>query len=216
MPESRRFVDLDNMDLVAALKLGDEEVFRRVVAQHHAALVHAALFFVRSSASAEDVAQETWLAVVKGIGSFEGRSSFKTWLFRVLVNQAMTRGKQEARVRPQSTQGCDLDHGSAAVLFHDVDHSGRDRWRATSTEWGLLPDSLVQSVEVADAIALAIAKLPELQCRVITMRDMTGLSTAEVCDLLKISPANERVLLHRARLRVRAVLESRFEPTIAA
>ena len=214
--QENSITDLDDAELVAALKSGDEDVFRRLVTHYNPALIRAARTFVRSPASAEDVAQETWLAVVRVIGAFEARSSFKTWLFRILVNQAMTRGKQEARLTPQSTQVADLGSTHGTTLFDGTDDDRPDRWRAVSTDWGLRPEALVQSAETAREIALAIASLPPLQCRVITMRDATGLTTIEVCDMLNISQANQRVLLHRARSRVRAILETRFEMRVAA
>ena len=215
-PQENGVADLDDIELVAALQAGDEDMFRRLVTHYQPALIRAARAHVRSSASAEEVAQETWLAVVRGIGAFEARASFKTWLFRILVNQAMTRGKQEARFTPQSTQGDDLGSSHSAASFDGTGYRSHDRWRAVSSDWGRRPEALVQSSETVREIALAIASLPPLQSRVMSMRDSTGLTTIEVCGLLKISEANQRVLLHRARSRVRKMLEARFEMKVAA
>ena len=124
--------DLDDAELIAALQAGNEDMFRRLVIHYHSALIRAARPYVRSNASAEEIAQETWLAVVRGIGAFEARSTFKTWLFRILVNQAMTRGKQEARLTPQSTQGDDLRDSGTAALFNGADCVRQDRWRSSA------------------------------------------------------------------------------------
>jgi len=195
---------------------GDEAAFRRVVTQYHPGLVRAARSFVRNSAIAEEVAQDTWLAVIRGIGSFEGRSSFKTWLFRILVNQARTRGARDSRITPA---GSFIDEGEPSVVasrFNDSDHRWPGHWRAVPTDWGVLPEERLASQETRLVITDTIALLPTSQCEVITLRDVEGLSSGDVCAVLGLSEGNQRVLLHRARSKVRAVLELHLEGVAAS
>jgi RNA polymerase sigma-70 factor (ECF subfamily) len=202
---------VDDIELVDALRRGEEAAFRRVVMQHHTALVRTARAFVRSSAIAEEVAQDTWLAVLGGLSTFEGRSSFKTWLFRILVNQARTRGQRESR---SSASGSFLDEDEASVSasrFNDMNARWPRHWRALPTDWGLLPEATIASAETRAVIERAIESLPSNQRQVITLRDMQGFESREVSSALDLSEANQRVLLHRARSRVRAVLELHLE-----
>lgn len=206
----------DERSLIEALQRGDDAAFRRVVMQYHASLVRAARSFVPSTAIAEEVAQETWIAVVRGIGRFEGRSSFKTWLFRILMNQAQTRGIRESRSTPVSTQLDDETPNGIAGRFHDAGERDAGHWRSAPSDWGRLPESLVESDETATTILEAIAALPARQREVITLRDVEGLTAAEVADVLDLSEGNQRVLLHRGRSKVRAMLERHFEGVAAS
>lgn len=210
---------MDDDDVVAALRRGDEATFRRVVAAHHPGLVRAARTFVRTESVAEEVAQDTWLAVIRGLDTFQERSSFKTWLFRILVNQARTRGVRESRITPfSSLVGDGGDHVSSvdADRFESDDGRWPGHWRAAPTDWGTLPEAVVTSAETRQVIEDAIASLPRNQREVITLRDVEGFSNGEVCDVLELSEGNQRVLLHRARSGVRSMLERHFEGVAAS
>ena len=203
-------------DVVDALRRGDEAAFRQVVLQYHPALVRTAKSFVRSQSVAEEVAQDTWLAVVRGLASFEGRSSFKTWLFRILINQARTRGQREART---TASGSFLEEDEASVSasrFNDMDHRWPRHWRALPTDWGQLPEDKLASDETRTVIDGVIESLPTNQRQVITLRDMEGFDSREVSTALDLSEGNQRVLLHRARSKVRAALELHLEGVATA
>src|SRR4051812_10356393 len=181
---------LDDIDVVDALRRGDEAAFRQVVLQYNAALVRTARSFVRSNAVAEEVAQDTWLAVIRGLAAFEGRSSFKTWLFRILVNQARTRGQREART---TASGSFLEEDEASVSasrFNDMDDRWPRHWRALPTDWGLLPEATLESAETRSVIEGAIESLPSNQRQVITLRDMDGFDSREVSTALELSEGN--------------------------
>ncbi len=193
----------DERQLVAALRSGDEAAFRDLIARYHAPFVRVAQMYVPSRALAEEVAQETWLAVLEGIDRFEGRSSLKTWLFRILTNRAKTRGMREGRSLPFSS----LENDDAAVdvdRFRDPDDGWPGHWRAPPRAF---PEERLLAAETRDVIADAIERLPETQRTVITLRDIEGWSADEVCNALTLSETNQRVLLHRARSAVRAALE---------
>lgn len=178
-------------DLVAALRAGDEAAFRRLVQQHHPAMVRVARSYLRSPAVAEEVVQETWLAVVEGIDRFEGRSSLKTWLYRILVNRALSRSVREQRSVPVAD-------------IPDVDPS-----RFRGGVWADPPDPALAFAgeETRRVVVSAIEGLPDQQRQVIALRDVEGCSAEEVCEVLDLTMGNQRVLLHRARSRVRAALE---------
>ena len=193
----------DERQLVAALRSGDEAAFRDLIARYHAPFGRVAQMYVPSRALAEEVAQETWLAVLEGIDRFEGRSSLKTWLFRILTNRAKTRGMREGRSLPFSS----LENDDAAVdvdRFRDPDEGWPGHWRAPPRAF---PEERLLAAETRDVIADAIERLPETQRTVITLRDIEGWSADEVCNALTLSETNQRVLLHRARSAVRAALE---------
>ena len=198
---ARRYAaEVDDEALLAALLKGDEAAFRELVGRYHETLVRVAQYYVGSRASAEDVAQETWVAVLKGIHRFEGRSSLKTWLLRVLANRARTTGAREHRQLP-------VDPTAAGPT---VDASRFDAGGAWSEPPEPFTDTIERRLDDAAVIAdvrAAIAALPETQRAVVTLRDVEGLSTAEVAVLLALTEVNVRVLLHRGRARVRAALE---------
>ena len=173
--------------------------FAQLVEQYHPALVRLAATFVPSRAVAEEVAQDTWLAVLRGIDRFEGRSSLKTWIFHILVNRARTTGAREHRTLPVAVG----DESSVDSRRFDRDGA----WTDPPAPW---TDAVEDRLEAARLSALAIdalATLPESQRAVVTLRDVEGLSSKEACDVLNISEANQRVLLHRGRAKVRAALE---------
>lgn len=181
--------------LVEALRRGDEAAFARVHAAHHHALVRVARLYVHSRVAAEDVAQETWVAVVQGIGRFEGRSSLRTWIFCILLNRARRRGAQDARVLP---------------LAFPVDETGSRAWTTATVELQGPEDRLL-SGETRTVVKDAIAALPPTQRTVITLRDVEGRPAAEVCRVLALTAGNQRVLLHRARTHVRAAVRRYLE-----
>lgn len=197
----------DERQLVAALREGDEFAFRALIEMYHAMLVRVARMYVSTQAAAEDVAAETWLAVVEGIHRFEERSSLKTWIFRILTNRAKTRGIREGRTLPFSS----LEGDEPAVgpeRFHGGDHAWPGHWSAQPRGF---PEERLLARETREVIGDAIAKLPATQRAVISLRDIEGWSAEEVCNALTLSETNQRVLLHRARSAVRAALERYFE-----
>lgn len=204
----------DDGVLVAALRRGDESAFAWLLDQYHRPLRRTAITFVSSAATADEVVQDTWLAVIKGIDGFEGRSSLKTWIYRILMNIARTRGVRESRTVPFSSAAPDPDASSerafAAARFRTGPSFGAGHWITPPDPWDEEPTDRLFAAETLDRVRAAIEQLPIRQRMVITMRDLDGLSSAEVCDLLALSEANQRVLLHRARARVRRSLEDYF------
>jgi RNA polymerase sigma-70 factor, ECF subfamily len=189
--------------LIERLRAGDEAAFMELVERYHAALVRLAQSFVSSRAVAEDVAQEAWLGVLNGIGRFEGRSSLKTWIFRILVNRAKTRGVREARSVPFSSLAG--EDGEPSV---DPERFVREgAWSSPPRAWEGEPEERLLAGEARAVIDAAIERLPPAQRRVITLRDIEGLGAEEVVGVLDISDGNQRVLLHRARAKVRQALE---------
>jgi RNA polymerase sigma-70 factor (ECF subfamily) len=202
----------DEQALVAALRQGDEATFEALLDRYHGAMVALALNYVRDRAVAEEVAQETWLAVLKGIDRFEGRSALKTWIFQILVNRAKTRGVREGRTVPLSAlENPDRDGREPAVAadrFLPATHAQwPGHWASAPQRWDLDPEASLLSGELRGWIEEAIAALPESQRLIITLRDVQGWSPEEVCESLGITDGNQRVLLHRARARLRGLLE---------
>ena len=197
--------------LVAALRRGDAAAFAMLLDLYHGSLVRVAMVYVRNHAVAEEVVQETWLGVIKGIDRFEGRSSLKTWIFRILTNTAKTRGEREGRSVPFSALSIDEESGEPAVdpeRFLSADAPRwADHWAAPPSSWDSVPEQRLLSKETLGRIQAAIETLPPVQRQVITLRDVGGWTSEEVCSLLDVSEANQRVLLHRARSKVRRVLE---------
>ena len=183
---------------VAALRRGDEAAFVELVAQHGASLLRLARTFVRDRAVAEEVVQETWLGVLDGIDRFEGRSSLKHWVFRILTNTAKTRAIRERRSTPFSA----LAQGDGSNRAAD-----EAEWRALGPAAHPTPEEGLLSGELLDMIVAAIERLPPSQRAVIALRDIDGRPSREVCEALALSRANQRVLLHRARSTVRGTLE---------
>jgi RNA polymerase sigma-70 factor, ECF subfamily len=209
----------DEQRLIESLKAGDERAFARLLDEYSSALFRVAMAHVGTRSVAEEVVQETWLGVINGIDRFQGRSSLKTWIFRILTNTAKTRGQRERRIVPFSALGPADDEPSVdADRFFPPDHARYpDHWALGPTAWET-PEEGLLSAETRELILRAIEALPEAQRAVVTLRDVQGWSPEEVCDALQLSDGNQRVLLHRARTKVRAVLESYFgavEETVA-
>jgi RNA polymerase sigma-70 factor (ECF subfamily) len=183
----------DDSDLVRRLRRGDEEAFITLIDEHHAALRRTALVFVSTAASAEEVVQDTWLAVLDGLRSFEGRSSIKTWIYRILINRAKTRCVREARSVPVS------------ALHGDDEPDPTDE--PERLDDANTPTELLLRKELAEELAEAMLDLPERQRAVVMLRDALGWSPEDVCTALAVNETNQRVLLHRARSRLRASLE---------
>jgi len=192
---------------VALLRAGDEEAFATMVERHHAAMVRVARGYVHSRAVAEEVAQETWLAVLNGIDRFEGRSSLKTWLFRILVNRAKTRGQREARSVPFSSIGDGDEPSVDPDRFQGEGEPHPGGWREPPARWDGDPEERLLAGETRALILDTIEELPPNQRAVITLRDIEGLSSEEARNVLDVSETNQRVLLHRARSKVRRALE---------
>jgi RNA polymerase sigma-70 factor (ECF subfamily) len=203
---------VDETTLLAALRAGDEAAFAQLVDQHAPSMLRVARGYVPSREIAEEVVQETWIALLKGVDNFEGRSSLRTWLFAVMINIAKARGMRERR---------DADAAIAAFTDGTVDPA---RFRTTGDpypgHWKQgeepspfpdTPEGTVLGTELVDVARRELDKLPDRQRIVVAMRDMLGFDSAEVCDLLEISVANQRVLLHRGRAAVRQALEEYLE-----
>jgi RNA polymerase sigma-70 factor, ECF subfamily len=199
----------DDHALVERLKAGDEQAFMDLVVRWSPSLVRVARMYVPSAAVAEEVVQETWLAVLQGIDRFEGRSSLRTWVFSILVNRARTRGERERRSVPFAALAREESEGDFAAV-DAARFVGAGAWAAAPVRWWEEPERALASSEAVDRIESEIAKLPEMQRLVITMRDVEGLSSEEVRSALAISETNQRVLLHRARSKVRAGLEDYY------
>jgi RNA polymerase sigma-70 factor (ECF subfamily) len=168
--------------------------------------------YVKTRAVAEEVVQDAWIGVLKGLDRFEGRSSLKTWILRIVVNTAMTRGAREARSVPFSTLAPEGEEPAVEPeRFRDSDDAFPGHWRAYPGDWSALPHERLLGRETLDLITRAIDQLPPAQRTVITLRDVQGCTAEEVCEALDVTDANQRVLLHRARSRVRAALEEHFD-----
>jgi RNA polymerase sigma-70 factor (ECF subfamily) len=209
----RRTVQLaDDATVVAALRRGDEAVFSELVMIHSSSLLRLAQDFVRTRAVAEEVVQETWLAVLNGIDRFEGRSSFKTWLFRILVNKAKTRGVREARSIPfSSLQPEGEERAVPEDRFRGADDQWPGHWASPPRSLDTIPEDSLLSGEARQRIAQALETLPDGQRIVVTLRDVVGWDAEEVCDALGLTEVNQRVLLHRGRAKLRAALEQYLE-----
>jgi RNA polymerase sigma-70 factor (ECF subfamily) len=206
-------VEPNDSQLVAALRAGDEATFTRLVREWYPSLLRVAQIFVPSRAVAEEVVQETWLRVLGALDRFEGRSSLKTWVFRILVNTAKTRAQREGRVLPFSALQSPGRVPEAAVDPDRFRPEDDDRypghWLAPPRE---LPEERLLAAETRELITAAIDALPATQAAVIRLRDVDGWSSEEVRNALDISDVNQRVLLHRARAKVRQALEDYLAP----
>ncbi len=198
--------------LLARLRAGDEAAFMEIVDAWGPAMLRLARQFTPSRAVAEEVVQETWLAVLDGLDRFEGRSSLRTWVMRILINRAKTRGVRERRTVPFAALAADEASGDfeavAADRFLAADHARwPHHWAAPLPRWETLPQDALESAETLAVIHAAIDRLPAAQRTVILLRDVEGWDGPQVSNALEITETNQRVLLHRARSKVRAALE---------
>ncbi len=202
----------EDAELLERLRAGDELAFESLVGSYHATMLSVARGYVKTRAVAEEVVQDAWIGVLNGLDRFEGRSSLKTWILRILVNTAMTRGGREARIVPFSSLA---PAGAEAAVdpdrFRGADGAFPGHWNGYPTDWTTLPEEALAGRETLGVIKAAIEELPAAQRQVITLRDIQGWSSDEVCEALAVSEGNQRVLLHRARSRVRAALERQLD-----
>jgi RNA polymerase sigma-70 factor (ECF subfamily) len=195
--------DDDESGLVQRLRAGDETAFAELVERYHQPMVRLALTRVRTRAVAEEVVQDAWVGLLRGIHSFEGRSSLRSWLFRIVVNRAISTGLRERVHLPVQDDELESRDGRFS----------QDGWWVTPpTHWS---DEVLDRITAPALVARvheAIAELPPAQRAVVTLRDVDGLTSVEVCSVLDITEGNQRVLLHRARTRIRAALEQEVVP----
>ena len=215
--------DMDNVqtlgdrDLVRRLRGGDDRAFAEIVGGWSPMMQRVARTHVSTDASAEEVVQDTWLAVIHGLAGFEGRSSLRTWVFHILTNRAKTCGAREARSVPWSSVG-PSDADSPTVdpsRFRGPDDQYPHNWTVVGAprHWEPSPEGATLTGEILSYLADALTMLPERQRTVVTLRDVNGLTAEEVCEHLEITAANQRVLLHRARARLRQALENYYRPS---
>jgi RNA polymerase sigma-70 factor, ECF subfamily len=202
----------DETMLVARLREGDERAFEDVVVRFYPSMLAVARGYVRSRSVAEEVVQEAWVRVLNGLDRFEGRSSLRTWVLRIVANTAQTRAVREARVVPMaSLQGDDGEPAVAPDRFRGAGDPFPGHWWTYPTDWRTIPEENLASQETLEIVKRAIEELPDLQRTVITLRDVIGCDSDDVCETLAITEGNQRVLLHRARARVRAALERHLD-----
>jgi RNA polymerase sigma-70 factor (ECF subfamily) len=196
--------------ILAGLRQGDEQVFAQVVDAWSPGMLRLARCHVTTDASAEEVVQDAWIGVLRGLGGFEGRSRVRTWVLRIVVNIAKTRGQQEHRVRPFSSVTESDEPTVDPDRFQSAGEPHPGGWRVFPPEWPTLPEGAMLSAEINDVVRAALSSLPQAQRAVMELRDIHGYEAAEVCDALNLSDGNQRVLLHRARAAVRQRRESYF------
>jgi len=196
----------DDPVIVARLRARDETILAVLIDTWSPGMLRAARAYVADDHTAQDVVQEAWLGVLRGIDRFEARSSLRAWVYRIMINKAKTRGVRDARVVPTGD-----DHGPTVdpARFRGADDPYPGHWRSAPAAWPSPEDDAV-AAETRRELAAALAGLPTRQRVVVTLRDVTGHSSDEVCEMLSISAANQRVLLHRGRAALRAALERRW------
>ncbi|CAN5695881.1 sigma-70 family RNA polymerase sigma factor [soil metagenome] len=202
----------DDTQLLARLRAGDADAFEVLVRRYHAPLKRLARAFVSTEASAEEVVQDTWLAVLAGLDSFEARSSLGTWISRILVNRSKTRGVRDARTTPFSAMGDGDNDGSAESVVDPSRFDDRGMWRDPPPRWDdETPEQLVGNQEAMALLDSELRQLPERQRVIVVLRDTLGWTAEDVCNALEINETNQRVLLHRARSRLRARLAQHLD-----
>ncbi len=194
---------IDSEELLGRLRRGDEAAFRILVRRHHTSMVGFARSFLRDRFAAEEAVQDSWIAVMSGVEGFEGRSSLKSWIFAIVANKARTKAKRDGRTRPFS------DFGSADEPAVDAERfTAEGSWEHAPNSWSdLNPERIVAGRQLLAHVMAMLETLPAAQRMVVTLRDLEGLSAPEVCDVLEITEANQRILLHRGRSRVRQAIE---------
>jgi len=200
-PALESVTDPSERDLLARLRAGDAGAFTDLVERHHAGMVRVALGYVRTRPVAEEVAQEAWIGFLRGLDRFEERSSVRTWLYRIVVNRAISTGLHERRHVPVEDRELESDDGA---------FSSDGWWVAPPTHWADEAVDRLVARDMAPRILELIALLPAGQRRVVTLRDVEGLSSVDVCEIVGITEGNQRVLLHRGRARIRSLLEDQM------
>ena len=203
-----------DLELVRALRAGDEDAFAALVDRYGPQMLRLAMARTPSRAVAEEVVQEAWMGVLEGLDRFEGRSSLKTWIFRILVNRAITRGQRERRTLPFSSLPQDEAGGGPSVdpdRFLPNGVRGAGAWTVPPRRWDEIPEERLLADETLERVREAIDRLPPTQRQVITLRDVYGWSSEDVRNVLELTETNQRVLLHRARSSVRRALERYLE-----
>jgi RNA polymerase sigma-70 factor (ECF subfamily) len=196
---------------LAALRSGDERAFTQLVDELSPGMLRLARAYVASPATAEEAVQEAWIVVLRSLDRFEGRSTLATWILGIVVNVARARGVREARSRPFSSLASVDEPAIGPDRFLPADHPRwPGHWAIAPIPW---PEQALETAEAEQVIRATVAALPEAQRAVITLRDMIGCTPAEICNALGITDTNQRVLLHRARTKVRAALEAAFDAT---
>ena len=203
-----------DLELIQRLRAGDEAAFMDLVDLLGPSMLRVARMYVSSQAVAEEVVQDAWIGVLKGIDRFEGRSSLRTWIFRIVTNIAKTRGQREGRSVPfTALAGDDLDAPSfdPAMFVGSDDPSWPGHWSTVPRDWRTVPDERLLGNETLQVVNRTIEALPPMQAEVIRLRDVQGWTSAEVRNALDLSETNQRVLLHRARAKVRRALDEYLE-----
>jgi RNA polymerase sigma-70 factor (ECF subfamily) len=201
-----------DLALVERLRAGDEDAFMMLVEQHQAMMLRIARMYVSSQAVAEEVVQDAWLGILQGLDKFEGRSSLRTWMYRILANIAKTRGVREGRSQPFSALVSDDDGASVPESwFRGPDDGWPGGWTTFPNDWRGIPEDRLLAGETLHVVGKAIDSLPPLQAEVIRLRDVLGWTSEEVRNVLDLSETNQRVLLHRARSRVRRAVAEYLE-----
>lgn len=213
LPPPARPQPPDESALIERLRRGDSRAFRDLVTAHQASLLRLASSFVPSTAVAEEVVQETWIAVIRGIDRFEQRSSLKTWITRILVNIARTKGVKERRTVPMGSLLGDMSDNVAVSPDRFVGPPGRGAWAQPPARWSELPEEVAVSSATVAKVIDTVRLLPEQQKWVVMLRDVEDWSSSDVCAALGLSEVNQRVLLHRGRSTLRNMLESQLGVT---
>jgi RNA polymerase sigma-70 factor, ECF subfamily len=201
---------MDDSELIGSLRAGDEAAFVTLVQRYNAGMIRLARIYVKDGSVAEEVAQEAWLGVLRGLEGFRARSSLKTWIFRIVLNCARSRAVREQRSIPFSAASEAMSEGAEPAVdssrFRGPDDPYYGGWMSFPPSWGQAPEQRVLSREVRQLIAAAVDQLPPAQREVVVMRDVQGWTSEEVCQLLHVSESNQRVLLHRGRSKLRCAL----------
>jgi RNA polymerase sigma-70 factor (ECF subfamily) len=208
----------EDLEIVERLRAGDESTFMQLVEALQPAMLRVARMYVSTAAIAEDVVQDAWVGVLRGLDRFEGRSSLRTWIFRILVNIAKTRGVREGRNAPfAALAGDQLDRPTwDPSSFLGPEASWPGSWTSFPSPWEGIPEERLLGAETLRVVGAAIEALPPMQAEVIRLRDVLGWSSDEVRNALDLSETNQRVLLHRARARVRRALDGYFQSGLGA
>jgi RNA polymerase sigma-70 factor (ECF subfamily) len=200
---------------VQALREGSEAAFRSLVQRYSPTLTRVARTLVRDASVAEEVVQQTWVEMLESTSTFEARSTVKTWLCGICINTARARMRKERRTVPMSALGTEGDASPEAAVdpsrFYPPDSHWAGHWYTFPNPWPDTPEDAAQSTQLKARLLAAIDTLPEAQREVVVLRDVEGFSGEEVCNLLGLSATNQRVLLHRARSKLRALLEDLFD-----